>query len=285
MGKKRGILLALAFVALLGGVVWMLSRPTEPVYQGKPLSAWLNEFNGWNTNQDAFVAFRELATNAVPALLKTIRSGDPPFQRLILKLNRMQTLVHFPLREAWQQRWAASFALCAMGAKAKPAFPALTNLLVYTNTAVLGAISLAGIGSEGLPPLLAALTNQNAVIRGAAATGLSLERSELNLVVRALVASLSDQDSRVHRAAVIALGRLHAEPELAVPALVKDFHGNDRVLRADVLEALVRFETNASAAVPLLLEALSDNDQIVRLDAARALKHIDPAAAAKAGVK
>jgi hypothetical protein len=46
MGKNRGILLAVLFVALLGGLAWVLSRPAEPVYQGKPLSAWLAEFNG-----------------------------------------------------------------------------------------------------------------------------------------------------------------------------------------------------------------------------------------------
>jgi HEAT repeat protein len=48
---------------------------------------------------------------------------------------------------------------------------------------------------------------------------------------------------------------------------------------------LGRFETNAQAAVPMLLEALSDTDQNVLHQAASALKHIDPAAAAKAGVK
>src|SRR5713101_1991795 len=140
MGKKRGILLAVLFVALLGGLVWTLSRPAEPAYQGKPLSAWLNEIDvnvyPGDTNQAAFVAFSEMGTNAIPALLKIIESDDPPVQRLILELNRVQSLVYFPLVEKWHQRlsekshhrWAASSALYAMGANAKPAFPALTNL-------------------------------------------------------------------------------------------------------------------------------------------------------------
>ena len=81
MGKKRGLLLAVLFVALLGGMVWMLSAPTEPVYQGKPLTAWLNEYNGFSgdTNQAAYVAFREMGTNAIPALLRVIQSYDSPF--------------------------------------------------------------------------------------------------------------------------------------------------------------------------------------------------------------
>ncbi len=138
MGKKRGFLLGVLFVALAGGLVWMLSRPAEPAYQGKPLSAWLNEIDvdayPANTNQAAFVAFREMGTNAIPALLKIIESRDPPFQRLMGQLNRMQSLVQFPVREEWPQRAAAPFALYAMGAKAKPAFQALTNMLLHSST-------------------------------------------------------------------------------------------------------------------------------------------------------
>jgi HEAT repeat protein len=287
MGKKRGILLAVLFVALLGGLVWMLSRPAEPVCKGKPLSAWLNEFNGvpGETNQAAFVAFREMGTNAIPALLKTLQSGDPRFQRMILKLNRMQSLVHFPLRDTLAQRWAASSALYAMGANAKPAFPALTNLLFDPTSSYPSAIALAGMGSEALPPLFAALTNQNATIRDSAAFGLSWERSDLNLVVPALIGRLSDQDMGVHYTALEALCQLHAEPELAVPALMEEFPGKNPGFRRVILIALGEFGTSASAAVPMLLEVLSDNDQEERKHAAWALKRIDPEAAAKAGVK
>jgi HEAT repeat protein len=294
MGKKRGILLAVLLVALAGGVVWMLFRPAEPAYQGKSVSAWLNEFNGVpvDTTQAAFVAFREMGTNAIPALLRVVQSYDSPFNRMILEPDRMQTLVHFPLVEKWhqrasersQQRWAATFALYAMGTNAKPALPALTNLLFHTNTQFFSG-ALAGMGPEGLSAMIAALTNQNADIRLSAATGLMWGRSDLNLVVPALIARLSDQDSGVHRTAVLVLGQLHAEPGLAVPALMEDFPGKDPELRSLILEALGRFETNGKAAVPMFLETLSDNDQAVRDDAASALKRIDPAAAAKAGVK
>ena len=67
MGKKRGILLAVLFVALPGGLVWALSRPSEPAYQGKSVSAWLNEYNGGpgDTNQAAFAAFRQIGTSAI----------------------------------------------------------------------------------------------------------------------------------------------------------------------------------------------------------------------------
>src|SRR2546428_7542236 len=242
MGKKRGLLLAVLFVALAGGMVWMLSRPREPAYQGKPLSAWLNEiflnefnFSGvpGDTNKAALVAFLEMGTNAIPALLKIIQSDDPPFEGLFSELNGMQSRVHFPVRETRRQRWAASFALYAMGANAISAFPTLTNLLFDTKVLVSGAfptMALAGLGSEGVPPLLAALTNQNALIRLSAASGLGWARSDLNIVVPALIARLSDQDTNVNVGAVVSLGELHAEPDLAVPALMKDYPGKDPAL-------------------------------------------------------
>ena len=299
MGKKRGILLALLFVALAGGLVWMLSPPAEPAYQGKPLSAWLKDlYPEWkeDVNPHAVVALRAMGINAIPALLKIIQSYDSPFDRMILEPDRLQSLVHLPLVEKWherslersQQRWAASYALYALGTNARPALPALTNLFFHSSTVIISALSavpLAGMGSEGLPPLLAALTNRNADIRLSAATGLTWARSDLNLVVPALIERLSDQDRTVHFTAVLGLGQLHAEPGLAVPALMEDFPGKDPELRSLILEALGRFETSGKAAVPMLLESLSDNDQAVRDDAASALKQIDPEAAAKAGVK
>jgi HEAT repeat protein len=289
MGKKRGILLAVLFVALLGGLIWMLSDPTEPVCQGKLLSVWLNEINtnGWpRTNDPAVAAFREMGANAIPALVNALRPGDPPFfQRLLLEVNRRQSLLQFPVRKTRDQRWAASSALYALGANAKPAYPALTNLLCHTNTVIYSAVALAGMGPEGLPPLLAALTNQNPFIRLCAATGLMWVRSDLDIVVPALIARLSDQDAMVHLRAVEALGRWHAEPGLAVPALMKDFPGKDPARRCAILRAIGQFEANASAAVPMLLETLSDNDQDVRNQAAWALMQIDSAAAPKDGAK
>jgi len=111
------------------------------------------------------------------------------------------------------------------------------------------AMPLAGMGSDGLPPLIAALTNQNRIIRLSAANGLGWERSDLNIVVPALIALLGDQDMSVHVSAVNALGQLHAEPGLAVPALMKDFPGNDPLRRNLILMSLGQFGTNAKAAV------------------------------------
>src|SRR5258708_22302005 len=266
MGKKRGLLHDILIVTRLGRVVCILSRPAETVYKGKPLSAWLNDLYpqlNEDTNQAASAAFRQMGTNAIPALLEIIQSGDPPFEDLVSELNRMQSLVHFlnhmqslvhfPVRERWHQRWAASRALYAMGTNARPAFPTLTNLLLHDRTATYGALPLAAMVTEALPPLLAAFTNQSPFIRRAAAGALAEERSDLNIVVPALIARLNDGDTNVHQMAVTPLGYLHAYPELPLPALMKAYPCKEPTRRFLILLAIGQFGTNPPPAVPLLL--------------------------------
>jgi hypothetical protein len=287
MGGKRRILLAAFVIAVVGGFAWAILRPGEPVYQGKRLSYWLKAMEEWDgdTNSAVFVSFRVMGTNAIPPLLNVIETGGPPLPKLIAAFNRKQSYFRLPYGTPWNQNVAAAFGLYAMGSNARPALATLTNLLFHTNATISSATALAGIGPDALPSLLWALTNQDLRIRHSAASALGLEQSGSSVVVPALIERLQDKDRTVQYAAVASLGSLHAEPELAVPALIKDFPGNDSLLRMLIAGSLAQFESRAKEAVPVLLGALNDNEEMVRKNAAYALQQIDPAAAAKAGVK
>jgi HEAT repeat protein len=287
MRKNRNVLLIAVLVCVVGGFIWFLLRPSEPVYQGKGLSYWLKDLEDWDgdTNNAAFVAFSAMGTNAIPPLLEILKSGGPPIQKMILEANRKQSVIDLPYGTPWIQTVAAAWALYAIGTNAQQALPELTNLLFRTNASTTSATALAGIGPTALPSLLSALTNQNDRIRYAAASGLGRERSDFNIVVPALIARLQDKSSMVRSAAVISLGHLHAEPELAVPALIKDFSSNDNLHRRLILTSLGEFESKAKESEPMILDALNDSDESVRQSAAFAIKNIDPEAAAKAGVK
>ena len=60
-----------------------LLRPAEPVYQGKQLSEWLEEFSRVRQaeiNHEAENAIIGMGTNALPFLVADLSSEDIPFQ-------------------------------------------------------------------------------------------------------------------------------------------------------------------------------------------------------------
>jgi hypothetical protein len=286
MSKKQGLLLFILLAGALALPLWFLLL-REPSYQGRPLSSWLADLEAWDgdTNNTAFVAFREMGTNAIPELSNVIQSDGLPIQRWIRAFNKSQSVVKLPFGSAGNQTMAATWGLYAMGTNAMPALEVMTNLLFHTNAIISSAFVLAGIGSAGIPSLLAALTNQNDYIRHSAASGLGWECSNFEAVVPALIASLQDKNRLVQIAAIQSLGQLHAEPELAVPALMNAFTNHDMLLRSSVLISLGQFEAGAMDSVPMVMTALNDSDQTVRTSAVFALKKIDPEAAKKAGIK
>jgi HEAT repeat protein len=83
--------------------------------------------------------------------------------------------------------------------------------------------------------------------------------------------------------AVETLGKIHVEPSRVVPALRDMLHDPDSFVRSGVVEALGEFGADAKIATPALVEFLNEpqNSMFRRW----AIDAIDPAAAAKAGVK
>jgi hypothetical protein len=282
MTKKRATLLAI--------LVWLIRSPGEPTYQHRSLHSWLKDLKNWDgdTNAPAYIAFREMGTNAIPGLLHVIESGGPRINRIIMKINQKQSLVRLPFGRPWEQTMAATRALCAMGTNAKPALPALTNLLLHTNalnTIFESTIVLAGIGSDATPILLTALTNQNYRIRSLVASGLGSARSDFDVIVPALAARLQEANYAVSSSAATSLGQLHTRPDIAIPALTNAYSNTNPSVRSFILMSLGAFEHQARPAIPTITSALKDDSQSVRESAAWAFKQIDPEAATKAGVQ
>jgi hypothetical protein len=96
MGKKRRILFSALLVMLLGSFAWWLLLPSEPFYQGKSLSAWLEDYvstNGWNPNAETDEAVRNMGTNAYPTLFQMLRAKDSPTKAKLIGLLDRQNLV------------------------------------------------------------------------------------------------------------------------------------------------------------------------------------------------
>src|SRR5208282_5099706 len=82
IAKKRLIPLAILLVAVSGGLVWFARLPGEPVYQGKPLGVWLEDYTesasesrdgNQSRHRQQAAAITHIGTNALPILLDMIQ--------------------------------------------------------------------------------------------------------------------------------------------------------------------------------------------------------------------
>jgi hypothetical protein len=97
MGQKRHILLAALLVAVLGGLAWLVLRPGEGelVYQGKPLSFWIERYASDRSKverQEAEIAVRHIGTNAIPTLLRMLQARDSALKLKLVALAKKHNL-------------------------------------------------------------------------------------------------------------------------------------------------------------------------------------------------
>jgi len=261
MRKRVQIALAVLFVAIVGGIAWQLLREREPVYQGRPLSAWLEQYgtNQWSLGQNgelekqAETAIRQIGTNALPMLLERLRARDTRLKQVMMIWMQKQKLVHFNFKSANQ---------CHVEAVA-----------AYE---VLGPLASAQVHS-----LIDVLSNDSSpVVRYGAASALGDIGPEAKLAAPALCRATKDSNPTIRNNSFWALSRILPDPELTIPVLIAGLDDTDRTARENAAIALGRYGQQAKAAVPALVRTLSTNRA-----AGFSLKKIDPQAAARAGVK
>lgn len=277
MRKWFRITLFVLIVAGVGGVTWLVMRQREPVYEGKPLSYWLGAYHPNVTNnppnywleayypsadqlkrRKADEAITRMGTNAIPTLLRILRAGDSDFK---IKLSEWAQKQHFIkikriLASDLNNDGAAGFGI--LGPAASNAVPALIeiyeqNISEASQSSTLAALGGIGPAAEKATPLLVQATNHP------------------SMTVRANAAW--------------ALGQIHPEAGVAVPVLIQFLHDSDPGVRVHAASAFWSFGADAKQAVPALVELLNDQDKGVRHMAIGVLRHLDPEAAAKAGVE
>ncbi len=259
MGKKRRILLAVLLAALGGIILWRVDQPRDPMYQGRSLSQWLKEYDPRifiNNKEEVDDAIRHIGTNAIPTLLKMLRSKDNVVKAAAVKQAERANLIWISLAEERDVEAAQGFEV--LGASAKDAVPALVEIYkqrISPDSEMATAWALGCIGpaaKKAIPQLLEAATNANTVLR---------------------------------QCAIESLGRIRSEPELSVPGLIRALDDADQQTRYEAANALSAFGTNATAAIPALVRIIKSHDKHIYRTAADALKAIDVEAAVKAGVK
>jgi HEAT repeat protein len=264
MRKRSHIALATLLLAMVGGIAWLSLRTDaeDPVYQGKRLSVWMGS-NRYSMAQmlspQAEQAIRQLGTNAIPLLLRKLRTKASPFKDKLYALTQKQHVIKVSYTPAWFQHRHGAMGFRVLAADGKSAVPALIELYSQDNADIdaLGCLSdsLAYIGPDA------------------------------KAAVPALIHRLGHTDDYVRFNAAFALGEIHSEPQVVVPALISGLSDQSHDVRGYAATALAMFGPEAKAALPALTQLLADSEASVRKSAKEAIDRIDPEAAAKAGVK
>lgn len=232
----------------------------EPVFQGKPLSAWVDkvgrieEYDG--APEDAVAAIRAIGSNAVPFLLAWMPHPGAE-----------QPEEGFP-------NWSdIEIAWWALGVEGKSAIPTLARWIslprhtlddysVWTESAK----AISHLGPDAIEPMLTVATNMqgqhelwellhnfgNLGTNGAPA-------------VPALIHWANNPDYWVRDGVVSALGGIGERPDLAVPVLTNALeHDSNWMVRRDAADALGSFANDSAVVLPELTRMLKDPEWQVR---------------------
>jgi RNA polymerase sigma factor (sigma-70 family) len=220
----------------------------EPMYQGKPLSVWLKQYDlkQHNGNIEMFgpkwketdKIVQQAGTNAIPTLLRLLREED-------LKEHNSDV-----------NGEEADMGFVNLRANAKDAIPSLMKIYEQNPAArvdVLYCLSCIGPPAESAVPWL--------------------------------LQKMPDTSGNVCAGAISVLGEIHTQSDQVVPVLMDYLDDSDSRVRADTALALGKYGASAKAAIPHLIILLDDRGKGVSKCAALAIKEIDPEAAVKAGLK
>jgi HEAT repeat protein len=263
--QRRKLLLlgAVALAAAGVGIVWTALSHREPVYHGKSLTAWMDQmyrcqlsartFPELAKAEEARTAIHEIGTNALPSLIRMVRARDSQFKKALLALAANQSVFGLPFKSADYYHNRATWCFRALGRDAKPAFPALIELL----------------------------HDPDRKVQASAATCLCMLGPEARDAVPALVQTLERGrigDGPVLIEAMLALGAIHSDPEAVLPVLLEYVNGSrkDWNYSAPAMDALGRYREQARSTVPAILPYLKDPDQSHSSSADAALCKIDP---------
>jgi HEAT repeat protein len=296
MKRWRIILISAAVTLVLLALLPIAFWPdeSEPEYQGKKLSEWLQPQPSNVPDQtppEVIEAVRAIGTNALPCLVKWISFDGARIQSIHDRLPRWIRSTRIPRYFLGMRRSVnaghASDAFGILGASASPAVPDLVAMLrqpcsfvkTYNVTSALAAI-----GRPALVPILEILADKqsSSLTRSYICGMLSnmAEKRELGPAIATAVPVLAQCAKQTNLWVVLnsanALGSIGTDPDVSVPALITAARFPDARVQRSALHALGQFGTNANASLPIVIQALNDPDTWTRTVARVAAERIAP---------
>ncbi len=284
-------------LALAGVLDWRLR---QPVYQGRPLRAWIEELG--DNSYAAARALQEIGPGAISPLTRALErkpsgwlnacaavlSHSPRFLRP--KLAAYYATITRRESRIQRARTAAAQVLGDFGPVAGMSAAALVEALGDANATLRlnAAFALGKIGAKpelAVPALAGRLDDPNEGVRMYAAIALKKFGPHAATAVPALIATLKDRTWQVRERAALALGAVGQNQAIVVPALEEALLDEQRFVRSSAATALASLAPHAKTVRVALEEARYDPEAEVRYSAGLAVSQIDSEADARTDSK
>lgn len=216
-----------------------LACSTQPAWKGRPLSAWLGELNDLDQKKSAAaeIAIKQIGTHAIPYLLPRLTAAETSVAEWLETGGQPEA-----------EQTGAVLAFRILGSSAVQSLPSLgvllTNQVAVTNLGVAHAIaqSMAGIGEQAIPQLVAALNHPSPNIRRASLVGLIDLSKKAQDVLPAVAERLRDPDAEVRGLALFFVSDVSDVREMKLRVFKEALQDPDCQVRSFAEKEINKFE-------------------------------------------
>ena len=299
--RRRTSLLTL-LLAVAGGLAWWLWPEPDPLFQGKPESAWIKGID-YNGSDEQTKQWREFGPEGVRVLIRGMERADRRWERFYRgAYQRLAPRLPFGLARLLPAPAAILTAgppssiinlLCRLDKEAKlAAAPAVARAMksedrgvrqiaigFFNDTedenALLNQLD-PKLKRRLLPDLIRAMQDPiEWALRNNAAVALRYYPEQAQVVSPVLAKALQDSAPQVRLEAAIALNRVDPEAAKkagAVSVVANVLKDPDDQVAWRAADALRAFRSQADVAVPALVEALQNTNTLVACSAVWSLE-------------
>lgn len=276
--KRRSFVVASVLIVVLLLIQWARwTEPLDPEYQGKPLSAWLDDRQTIRgsviLSDEAVQAVRAIGPTAVPTLLAWLGTADSSLFRLS---RRLHSSAYLPIKfaEHEKERTRAMYGFRALGPVARSAFPAIVAIILNTDDGRQGGDAINALtnsDADTMRLLAHGLQSSDSQIQSQAIQALRYLRIAPDEVCLPALEALShDPHPGIRQQAANAITFINSQLSSIVPAL-SDQNPTFRAIAAQIIGG---YRTHARAYLPNLEAAADDEDSQVRAAVAEAIRQV-----------